>query len=350
MTMEREKQKEEGEPDHSRKQENGKRTYILTFDLGLKVQYLRQLGLKVPEPGDSFFVETEQELLSMFRRFFVDDGVIGLRIPDLAGEILSKAVNRQSSIRNAHVVSTCMEIADAKRGDTVNINRLIDAGGNIIGLGPRPGYAPLDKQVQGIAAKVNGDPIVLVEDGAFTGSTIVHLLDLFKQRQINVSAVVLGFAFERAIRQIRGSFDGEIDVVHKGDHYIDWMPDHDFFPFVPNCGRVIGMDWANRHYPFYSHQGATYSVPYLRTFCPMGSWTGIGELRHQDELSFYCVKRDLELFQRIEQMNRGKRLMVGDLISVEPKISIPQSVHFFDFVRLDVSVTSFLEKVKHMLE
>lgn len=317
-----------------------RQVYIVTFDLGQKMQCLHQIGWKTPKPDDPIFAEIYQEIITKFRGYFPQVDVIGVTMHDLADEIVSRAVSQKTLLQNGHVVSTCLEIADARRGFPLEINRIIDQHGKILGLGPRPGYPPLSEQISGIAAMVNGAPIVLVEDGSFTGNTIVHILKEFKEHNLTIAAVVIGFAFHAALKNIHRHFDGEIIVVEEVRDYIDWMPDHDFFPFAPNCGRVLGLRWGDQHYPLYTHNTATYSVPYLFTSCPMGKWTSIPQPHQQHEFSMFCAMAGAKLFHHIESMN-GKPLTTGDLLSVRPRISIPMSVNQAAFPHLDTYVSDY---------
>ncbi|MDO8669636.1 MAG: hypothetical protein Q7K65_05065 [Candidatus Buchananbacteria bacterium] len=322
-----------------------KKTYILTFDLSSKLKLLRTVGLKVPDAKDAIFTEIKNDLTSMVKSCFTDVSVIAVNMEDLSEEILSRAMEHGSSLKDAMVVSTCLEISSLKRGQAIEINRLIDRSGKIIGLGPRPGHGPLESQIQSIAAICRDRSVILMEDGTFTGGTLLQILGMFKEHRINVAAVVLGFAFEAALKNLDRQFNGDVFVVEKLGKFIDWMPDHDFFPFVPNCGRVIGIPWNGCSLPFYTHNGASYSVPYILPFCPMTKWTSIPE---DKALSFskYCLERDLEIFRELERLN-GRRLIIGDLMNIYPRVSIPITVGQKHLPHLDASITEFLSDLCH---
>ena len=237
------------------------KTYILTFDLAQKIKLFRSIGLKTPNPDDTIFTNIKDELIVMVSRAFAGANIRAVSMEDLADEILSRAMDHRKHLSNATVVSTCVEIADLKRGQTIDINRLVGRSGDIIGLGPRPGHPSLEDQIRLIANACDDNPVILMEDGTFTGSTMLQILRMFKQLKVEVAAVVIGFAFENAVKNLKKEFGGELIVVEEMENFIDWMPDHDFFPFVPNCGRVVGVPWNGYNLPLYTHNGASYSIP-----------------------------------------------------------------------------------------
>lgn len=324
-----------------------KMTYILTFDLPSKIRLLRTVGLALPDHKSTIFTDIRNDLTNMVSSCFPDANIRAVSMEDLADEVLSRAMEHGSSLKDAVVVSTCLEIAALKRGHAIEINRLIDRSGKIIGLGPRPGHPSLEVQIQSIAAACRDRSVILMEDGTFTGGTLLQMLKMFEDCHVRVAAIVLGFAFEPALKNLSRQFDGEVIVVEKLGKFIDWMPDHDFFPFMPNCGRVIGVPWNGYSLPFYTYNGASYSVPYILPFCPMTQWTSIPE---DKALAFskYCLERDLEIFRELERINR-RQLMIGDLMNIYPRVSIPISVGQKQLPHLDASITSFLSDLCHEL-
>ncbi|HLD28610.1 MAG TPA: hypothetical protein VJB67_03265 [Patescibacteria group bacterium] len=327
--------------------EDHHRTYILTFDLGPKIRLLRTEGLKTPDQNDPFFLELKDEIERRIQGFFPDATIKSVTTEDLADEIMSQAVHQKTLLREAEIVSTCLELAILRRGHSIEINRIVDQAGQIIGLGPRPSYPCLDEQIHSINAVSNSRPLVLVEDGSFTGSTLIHILDKLEGQRMSVAAIVIGFAFPKALEAVQARFEGEVVVVEPMEEFIDWMPDHDFFPFTPNCGRVLGMSWNGTNLPFYTHNGASYAVPYLIPFCPMTRWTSIPEDYIYD-FSMFCLQQTLKLFELIGRLS-GEPVTIGQLMDVRPKISIPVPIGGSGLPRLNARVVDFLSDVCHEL-
>ncbi|NCN07712.1 phosphoribosyltransferase [Candidatus Falkowbacteria bacterium] len=331
-----------GEPGHELKKN---KTYILTFDLAKKVKLFRSIGLKTPDVDAAIYTDIKDGIIRIVNDSFPGANVRAVTMEALADEILTTALDHRKHLKDAVVVSTCVEIAGLKRGQTIDINRLVNRSGNIIGLGPRPGYSGLKEQIRDITNSCRDNPIILMEDGTFTGGTLLEILGMFKECKAEVAAVVVGFAFSRAIEALQNQFDGEVIVIERMEEFIDWMPDHDFFPFISNCGRVIGVPWNGYNLPFYTYNHASYSVPYIYPFCPMPEWTSIPH-KHAVELSRFCLQKDLEIFKTIEQMN-GRRITIGDLDGVYPRVSIPICIGQPELPHLNACITDYLASVCH---
>lgn len=316
-------------------------TYVLTCDLATRIRALRQIGIKTPEAEDPVFVRFHNELVRRIKAGLPNDHLRVIKMDDLADKILAVALMKKTSLKRATVVSSCVEIAAPRRGHTIEINRIIDKDGRIIGWGPRPGHPTLDEQLDAITTVPQ--PVVLVEDGSFSGRTLAHVLNKMKRRSIEVEAVVVGLGFPEALKTIREEFGGEIIVVEHLDRLIDWMPDHDFMPFTPNCGRIFGFPMNGDALPFYTYNGASYSVPYILPFCPvkeMGEWTSIPQ-KDCMSISLFCLQSAIELFFLLEQLNE-RQIKIGDLMGVQPAISIPIALGQQTFPRLDERVVDYL--------
>jgi len=326
-----------------------KKIYLLTSSLGEKVKSFRNAGLKTPDADDPVFGEINAELTRKLGQIFGNEAKVeNVDMSDLADEILNKAIERRTILRNGFVVSTCSEIAVPTKGYTIEVNRLVDERGEIIGIGPRPGYPGIDVQIQNIRSMAAEQPLILMEDGSFTGSTLVYLIERLKRERVEVTSIIIGFTFPNAVEKIKEVFGGEVIVIHELADPIDWVPDHDFLPFMPNCGRVFGVSINGKAYPFYTHNGASYSVPYIFPFARspmMEKWTSIPEDVNND-FSLFCLQQNLRLFQQIDRLN-GDSIKIGDLVKNRPKVSIPMSVGQSSFPRLGTSVTDFLSETCH---
>jgi len=328
---------------------DSQRTYILTFDLERKLRLLRSIGIKTPDNGDSVLRDVRQHLTDAVTNCFSGQNITlrSITMDDLADEIWSRALNKKSLLQNAVVVSTCLELATPRRGYTLELNRIVDIDGNIIGIGPRPGFPSIDDQLTNIAHIATGQPIVIVEDGSFTGNTLLYTIDAFRAKGLDVAAIVVGFIFQDARRKLENSFNGELIVVEEMTDYLDWMPDHDFFPFTPNCGRVFGTKFGDDFLPFYTHNGASYAIPYLTTFCNMATWSGIPSDK-ANAFSLWCAQTTLEIYRAIDVLN-GESVKIGDLLEVRPRISVPIAIGQKKFPALDVKVVDFLSETCHMM-
>lgn len=301
---------------HSRK-----RKYVLTCDLEHKFSQLEHVGLKVP--GGGFFDKFDEKIKEFIQSAYPDDEVVIFGVNQLAAEILSIATQKEAEL-DGFIVSTCADMAVPRRGATLEINRLFNSDGEFIGLGPRPGNLSLEMQLRRVASAAQRKPIILVEDGTFSGSTLSFITQWLKEYGANVQVIVVGFAFSKGMKKIREVFNGQIIAVNELDNLIDWMPDHDFFPFAPNGGRVLGVQVNGSHYPFYDHRGGSFSVPYVIPFVSskkMEAWTSIPDINKLHfHFSSYCMEKAIEYYDALDKLNQ-KEVRVEHLMSVKPRVS-----------------------------
>lgn len=332
---------------HRHRPQTLKQEYILTFDLARKMRQISSVGLKTPDTNDVFYVETRAEIVRRFSEFFPGVAIRAIDMEDLAADIMTRAAQKQGILKRSFVVTTCPEVAMLKNCHPLEINRIIDPKGTIVGIGSRPGSPNIDEQISSLISISDGQPIVLVEDGVFTGGTLSFILKKLQESHVNVAAVVIGFAFPGTTEKIRSVFEGEIIIAEQIEDFVDWMPDHDFFPFTPNCGRVLGLTWNGYAVPYHGHRGESYAVPYLETFCDMNAWTSIPK-KYVHSFSLFCAQRALELWEHIEHLNKMS-LRMSDLLEVHPRINIPQTVGHPSFPSLEGYITQYLSETCHMM-
>lgn len=302
--------------------------YLLTLALKEKLASLKLTGLQVPASILDLAVRTQKELVEKIKKCLPTLEIKAVSLQDLSEEILIKAQTAgNSAMENAFIVSTCPEIAHPAHGQALEINRITDIHGKIIGLGPRPGFPSINDQIAAIVSASGKRPIVIMEDGAFTGHTLCDLINRFKKSGARVSAIILGYSFPEASDRIRQSLDGgELIVIDNDQQLVDWTPDYDFFPFLPNCGRVVGSSVNGSAYPFYTYDGYPRSIPYIFPYSPMPDWTGIrGDELEMRWLSDFCLQRSAEIFRLLEEANQ-RQLTVKELRRTRPTVAVPYAV------------------------
>jgi len=315
--------------------------YIVTQSLRMHLLALERIGLKVP--NGQAIEKAESKLIIDLEENFSGTGVKieAIAFETLCNQILSLAHEIGGSFADSVIVSTAPMIALESGGECIEMNRLINMDGEIIGIGPRPGHPSVEKQINEQAVKLSGKNVIIVEDGSFTGRSLKYLLDLMLERSINVKAVVLGILFPKAEPVIREAFAGEIVCHEDASDVLDWMPSHDFFPFVPNSGRVVGMTLANTHLPIYLQGRMSISMPYIM---PYGDpeWASLqGDVAELGRFSGNRLASIADIFYGIENAN-GKQIMIGDLLDSYPKTSLPVSAKQQGFLGLGERVVDVL--------
>ncbi len=218
-------------------------TYVVTYDVASRLQSFRSKNLLVPSQDDTLFEVFHMKLFQSIQQTLPDITIDTIEMNELRRKIWEQVDSRVTDLSRQAVLSTCPEITDSNpksEGLLLNINRLFNTDGQLIGHGPRPGFEPLEKQFDDLATKIAGRSVVLIEDGAFTGGTLRSVLQELTNRGITVTAVIIGFCCTRATFVLGHVFKGELVIVHPIENLLDWIPDHDLIPFIPNCGRVLG--------------------------------------------------------------------------------------------------------------
>jgi len=314
--------------------------YLLTTTLYDNLSAYKRIGLSIP--SKEFIGNIEKELLLMLRENFADDPIEVVEIPfnEMCDGIIAKA-NRAMQIHpDAVVLTTAPLVAFEAGGECVHLNRLINFSGDIVGIGPRPGYPSILRQLHGIDNK----PIIIIEDGSFTGNSLQSLLNVLPSSD-NVEIIVLGLIFPKAEQLLKKTYKGELHChLESGDSFLDWMPSHDFFPFIPNSGRVVGGVMGKKHFPYYLYNHASMAMPYILPYGKPDKWASLrGDRRTLSVFSSKCIRMARDIFSEMNRLN-DKNLVVGDLIHSNPRTSIPVSCDQEDFSELTESVVDILSE------
>ena len=303
--------------------------YLLTEDLGEKVSAFRQVGLVTPSPSDELFESLQDRLAAALQTAIgASNAVVRVKMRDLSDEIISAIAHTWGN--DVLVVSTCPEIGQPTKGTTIEVNRLVDKLGNALGLGPRPGYGPLKEQFYAVVheARSNDQRIVIAEDGVFKGETMRYVVNGIQDVGGDVAGVMTGFTFSRASVDEIADHGVKVDVIHDFGAILDWVPDHDFLPFTPGSGKVLGTAIGDRLYPFYDHLHSTFSMSYIAPFAPVEQWASIPPA-NINSFSTTCIGLAIELFTELERINKRK-IVVGDIVESRQRVSIPVSLDHED--------------------
>lgn len=302
-------------------------SYLLTEDLGEKIEAFRHLEapLLVPEVDSQYVVELQDGIASVLQEVLGEEHpVVRIKMRELAHEIMERVFENWG--HDVLVVSTCPEIARPFNGETIEINRLVDGKGVSIGLGPRPGHLPLVdqfKRIHALSKKLDKD-VVLAEDGVFEGHTMAQVIKGLQNAGVSVRGVVAGFAFSATpVKAIQDENGVMFDFVRQYGPIEDWVPDHDFIPLVPGCGKVVGESISLGNQPLYK-EDVSYCVPYVYPY-ESGKWASIPAEKFRT-FSAGCLNLAQELFKELEKLN-GRDILVGDILhSSQQWVGIPHSI------------------------
>ncbi len=329
-------------------QEDRHGTYVVTYDVASRLQAFRPKTLSIPRPDDQLFERFHMGLFERIQQALPNISVDTIEMSELRRKIWEQVNTRVVDLDQQAVLSTCQEIADSNpksEGLLLNINRLFNTDGQLIGHGPRPGFEPLVKQFDDLAKKIAGRSVVLIEDGAFSGGTMRHVLHELNSRGLTVTAMVIGFCCTRAKFVLGHVFKGELVIVHPIENLLDWIPDHDLIPFIPNCGRVLGESSPQSYMPVRRSDGFSCAYPYVLPFGRIEEWASL-PIEGAMDLSRLCLDTSIEIFGRIS----GK-MTIGELLRANPRVSMPIEIGSHDVLTaMDTEIVGFLEQVRKRLE
>lgn len=322
-------------------------TYVVTYDVASRLQAFRPKTLTIPSPDDQLFERFHMGLFTEIQKALPGITIDTIEMSELRRKIWEQVESRVTDLGQQAVLSTCPEIADLNpksEGLLLNINRLFNADGQLIGHGPRPGFEPLEKQYDDLAKRIAGRSVVLIEDGAFSGGTLRYVFQELNSRGITVTAIIIGFCCTRAKFVLGNFFKGELVIVHPIENLLDWIPDHDLIPFIPNCGRVLGEATTQGFMPVRSLEGFSLAYPYILPFGRIEEWASL-PIEGARDLSRLCLETSIELFSRL-----GAKMTVGELLRLNPRVSIPIEIGMDQTpLTLDANVVGFLKKMRRRL-
>ncbi len=323
-------------------------TYVVTYDVASRLQSFRPKSLSIPCPDDQLFERFHMSLFEKIEQTLPNISVDTIEMSELRRKIWEQVNTRVVDLDRQAVLSTCPEITDSNpksEGLLLNINRLFNTDGQLIGHGPRPGFEPLAKQFDDLAKKINGRSVVLIEDGAFSGGTMRYVLQELNNRSITVTAMIIGFCCTRARFVLEHVFKGELVMVHPVENLLDWIPDHDLIPFIPNCGRVLGESTrADGFMPVRRLDGFNCAYPYILPFGRIEEWASL-PTEGARELSKLCLETSIEIFSQI-----GEKITIGELLRANSRVSMPIEIGSHNVLtEMTTPVVEFLKNERKKL-
>lgn len=322
-------------------------TYVVTYDVASRLQAFRPKTNTIPRPDDLLFERFHMSLFTEIQKALPGITIDTIEMNELRRKIWEQVNERITDLGQQAVLSTCPEIADSNpksEGLLLNINRLFNTDGQLIGHGPRPGFEPLEKQYDDLARRITGRSVVLIEDGAFSGGTLRSVLQDLNSRGITVTAIIIGFCCTRAKFVLGQFFRGELVIVHPIENLLDWIPDHDLIPFIPNCGRVLGEPVSHGFMPVRKTEGFSYAYPYILPFGKIEEWASL-PIEGAQDLSRLCLDTSVELFGRV-----CPKMTIRELLKANPRASMPIEIGAEQSqVDLDTQVVNFLKQMRKRL-
>ena len=302
-----------------------KRQYIVTQTLAEVLRSLRATDINIPSASN--IARGEEVILSGIRSLTEGQNteVVAISMAEQCDKISAAVHKARKVVPTATIVSTAPLLSFENRGICVEMSRIVDLQGKLVGIGSRPGHPSVERQLAQHHQMIYEQPVIVAEDGSFTGSSLQYLLTKLQERKARIQAVVLGVLFPQAAEAIRKVYKGEIITCYDFNNPLDWMPSHDFVPFTPNAGRVVGFQLGANAFPHYLYGGTSICMPYVLPYGKPDEWAGLSA----DEsalrgFSLMCLHLAHDLFAEMENIN-GKDILISDIWDSRPRTSIPMS-------------------------
>lgn len=138
----------------------------------------------------------------------------------------------------------------------------------------------------------------------------------------------------------------EVLCVEEFRDLLDWVPDHDFIPLIPNCGKVLGVSPFGEPTPYYSEESVAYSMPYVHPFCDVEHWASIPTSKKYD-LAKKCLGISSQLQTHLNILN-GREIILSELTRASQPVTIPVKIGERIQPRIgNISAISFLNEIRH---
>lgn len=320
--------------------------YLITSDLAEMMESYERVGLNIPDRG--YFQNLQKELTVKMEECVGGHTVRIIAFNELINKIAVLLKNILMATPDAVIISTVQNIAAKLGGHCVQINRIVDCHGSLLGTGSRPSFQSVFNQFSGIKGFVQNRPVILVEDGSFSGGTTIDMIETCRKLQIKIDHIVAGLLFPAAKKNILNVFPNA-SAIHAWleEDFVDWVPDHDFYPFTPNSGRVVGARYNEQLMPVYLHNGLSLTMPYILPYGRPTEWASINKDK-QNEFSVFCLGQTLHLFEELESLNK-QAITLEFLTNTYPRVSLPVTPGTNGFPHIKTRVIEILNDDMQML-
>lgn len=313
-------------------------TYLVTEDLSKIITRwcTDEKNKPYPDPEGQFYKEIMESLCESLQEYcFPDKTVKVINLPrESFADILDRRKSHDANALNEFWVSLDDVYANVgtkgQDGFQISITRFVDKDDGELERGPRPesNFDTIDEQILACArswrsAGGPSRPVVLIDDGTFTGKTITTVLEKLADEEIFVDSIRLGVANPSAITAIAkwkhrktGRSIRFLGCLKLCPPVFDWVAERDFFPGVPFSGRVVGKIENNVVVP---QRAAPSNKPFRKPYLlgtSMGrieEWARID--RGKSEFTCAAIKLSIKLWAELER-TWGQEIRVKELAAI----------------------------------
>lgn len=272
--------------------------YIVTQDLEHLMKTWAQSN-KYIMPANFFFKQLQDDLNSYLRVMFND--YLFLTISEVSSLLYPKV----AALREATTIVSVDRIYNTADYH-IESNRIADPEtSEVIGEAERPGFPKLDEQISRIP---KNKPVTLIDDGMFSGETMLRLCQKFEATGLVVRNIAVGLLCEPGNNVfIKGHPTIKVDSVFTFETVEDWICERDFYIGVPLSGRTAGRRINDGVTPLIPER----SLPYCLPFGNPVKCATIPEGNAKD-FSKWMIRMSIKLWREVENMS-GKKVTCKDV-------------------------------------
>ncbi len=272
--------------------------YVVTEDVVLLMErWARQSGFVLPNV--KFFLTLQDALIRSLHFSFED--VLFIRAHDMQRK-MRELVDVSP---NAFIISV-----DQIYNSTafhLESNRIADAATlEILGEAQRPGSPTLVEQIRQLP---KGQPITLVDDGCFSGDTLLRIYEMCKQERVVVANIVVGILIDRPNNHlVKAHQDVSLHAAYEFPSVIDWVCERDFFVGVPLSGRTVGRIQSDGTVePLCPDVALPYCLPF-------GDPVKCASIPPKNAITFsqHCLRLSRALWEAVGEAS-GKQVLAHDI-------------------------------------
>lgn len=269
--------------------------YVVSSDVGLLLnRWGEEAGYSVPDAA--YLAGMAQDLKSTLGEC-ADGSAVEVEV--VGQKEIRDGINTLASKIKIPLVSLDRAYVDGATPNIIahlDVSRFVNNEFRDIGLFPRPGFPPIEKQLRRIAKK-HPCPIALVDDVIFSAGDLVKedgtgICDQLARLGSPVKLVMAGIGVGEGIEKLR-TRGIEVVCVREYPEVIDEVCERDFLACIPMSGRTLK-----------DGPGQLWSAPYLRPFGNPEKWASIRADRAR-EFSDFCLSQSIILWSIIEKLSQA---------------------------------------------
>jgi hypothetical protein len=292
------------------------KTYVITNDL---VEYTEKtVGKKLSKNAKNRIKEIGKEINRTVKNSLPND----VRFSEIGFYDLKKKLSELEGKSSYPVITIDPLYSRSRSRFILQYNRIMfyDNNDNLEQTeGPRPGFPPLDSQIQELSKQIKEQikegKVSLSDVGAWKGNTIISLVKKLRKYGLYVDEVILGIVGIEALENLRKNGINSV-LIGKVYNFSDWVEQRDF----SIGGRVLG----DFNKPFLVGGKVPVRIPYWASEKTLEEWASIPKEK-SPYVKRNCIEQLFNILDVLED-ELGRPVKVKDIGVLVPTGVRPRDI------------------------